>query len=108
VLELFPALHPSLGQAAARLSGGTRRQLAIAQALLAHPVVLLLDEPYAGLSTELARRLTQHLAIVAGQGTAVLLVTHDVAQARVVASATVRLAEGQLHPDRVPAAEPDD
>jgi len=61
-----------------RLGAAQRRRLALARALAAGPSVLLLDEPAAGLDTDQRRELGGRIREVAGAGTAVLLVEHDV------------------------------
>lgn len=86
-----------LAQTPARsLSGGEQQRLALARALASLPEVLFLDEPTASLdpaSTAIVERMV--LAASAG-GTKVVLVTHDIGQARRLASDVVFLANGQL------------
>lgn len=71
ILPSLPATHPR------DLSAGTRLALGIAVQLAHEPEVLLLDEPTRGLDRDARRRLAAMLAELAGEGTAVLLATHD-------------------------------
>ena len=60
------------------LSGGQRQRIALARALAPKPDLLLLDEPFASLDTELRRDLADELrGILAREGVSALLVTHD-------------------------------
>jgi sulfate-transporting ATPase len=61
------------------LSQGERQLVSIARACAAQPEVLLLDEPAAGLDSTESRWLGERIRAIAGTGTAVLLVDHDVA-----------------------------
>jgi ABC-type Mn2+/Zn2+ transport system ATPase subunit len=64
------------------LSGGQRQRVLIARALVQEAAVLLLDEPFTGLDAQSAQGLEALLARLAGEGTAVMVATHDLAQAR--------------------------
>ncbi|MCU1495120.1 MAG: livF1 [Acidimicrobiaceae bacterium] len=75
VLEVFPALAPMRQRTAVRLSGGERKMLAIGRVLMLEPKLLLLDEPTAGLSPELARHLLHdQLPALVSRGVSILLV----------------------------------
>ena len=64
------------------LSGGQRQRVLIARALVQDARLLLLDEPFSGLDTAAAERLTALLHELAGAGRAIMIATHDVDQAR--------------------------
>jgi ABC-type Mn2+/Zn2+ transport system ATPase subunit len=62
------------------LSGGQRQRVLVARALLQDADVVLFDEPFTGLDAPSAARLTDLIDLLAGEGRAVLVATHDVAQ----------------------------
>src|SRR6185369_10874806 len=64
------------------LSGGQRQRVLIARALVQQAPVLLLDEPLSGVDAPSAARIEAVLAELAGEGRALLVATHDVAQAQ--------------------------
>jgi ABC-type Mn2+/Zn2+ transport system ATPase subunit len=70
--------HDSFGE----LSGGQRQRVLIARALVQDARLLLLDEPYSGLDTTSAERLTRLLTDLAGEGDGIVVATHDLEQAR--------------------------
>lgn len=75
VLDLFPRLRGMLKRHAGVLSGGERKMLAMARVLMLEPSVLLLDEPTAGLTEEMATRLLdEQLGELKHSGIAILLV----------------------------------
>ncbi len=64
-----------------RLSGGMRRRLMVAKAMVHEPSVLVLDEPTAGVDVELRAQLWQHVRALNRAGTTVLLTTHYLEEA---------------------------
>ena len=79
-----------------RLSTGERHRLAIARALVREPEVWLFDEPTAALDAEAARRVEAVITQGRDRGAAILLVTHDDAQATRLADRTLTMAHGRL------------
>ena len=76
VLEFFDIDHIA-EEYAGNLSGGQRKLLELARALLTDPDVLLLDEPFAGVNPSLEKRLLAHIHELREQGYTFLLVEHD-------------------------------
>ncbi len=84
------------GQRNETLSHGTRQRVALAQAFLHDPGVLVLDEPMVGLDPLAQRGLTERLKDHAAAGAAVLLTTHQLALAEEVATEVGLLVDGRL------------
>ena len=76
MLEFFDIDHLALEEAGA-LSGGQRKLLELARALMLDPEVLLLDEPFAGVNPSLERDLLDRLEDLRDRGRTFLLVEHD-------------------------------
>ncbi len=81
----------------ARLSTGERQRLALIRTLALAPQVLLLDEPTSGLDPETTLRVEAILHEKLADGAAVVLVSHDEAQADRMATVRYRMAAGRLH-----------
>ncbi len=80
-----------------QLSGGMKRRVLVAQALVHRPPVIVLDEPTAGVDVELRQTLWQFIArLNKEQGTAVLLTTHYLEEAEALCSRIGMLKAGQL------------
>jgi branched-chain amino acid transport system ATP-binding protein len=81
VFGLFPRLADRREQAGGTLSGGEQQMLAIGRALMARPTLLLLDEPSMGLAPRLVSQIFAIVSEINAQGTTVLLVEQNAAQA---------------------------
>jgi lipopolysaccharide export system ATP-binding protein len=89
---------------ARELSGGERRRLELARALVARPKVLICDEPFAGIDPAGAERLADLLRRQAAEGAAVILADHHVEEALRVCSRAVLLLDGKVEARGAPAA----
>jgi branched-chain amino acid transport system ATP-binding protein len=96
VLEFFPILRSKLRSAARDLSGGQQQMLALAQAFVARPTVLLCDEPSLGLAQALIPPILDFLKNWARQGVAVLIVEQQIDVALSVADRAVVIERGSI------------
>lgn len=85
-------------------SRGMRQRLHLARAVLHDPPVLMLDEPSAGLDPQGARDLRDQVKRLAGEGRAILLTTHDMAEAEELCSRVVLLHRGRVRRHASPQA----
>jgi heme ABC exporter ATP-binding subunit CcmA len=78
------------------LSSGMRRRVALARAILRRPRVLLLDEPFAGLDRDSAKRLEDYLHGFRAEGGTAVVVTHSLGRALAIADRVAILVGGRL------------
>ncbi|AIR71025.1 ABC transporter ATP-binding protein [Dickeya fangzhongdai] len=78
------------------LSGGMKRRLMIARALMHEPKLLILDEPTAGVDIELRRSMWGFLKELNGQGTTIILTTHYLEEAEMLCRNIGIIQSGQL------------
>ena len=103
-LDRFPILADRRSQPAGALSGGQQQMLAIAQALVPGPSILLLDEPSAGLAPDLVHQMLHDLAEWAADGLGVLLVEQRVDEALRIADWVTVLDFGEVQFSGDPSA----
>ncbi|MDQ4490272.1 ABC transporter ATP-binding protein [Sinomonas sp. ASV486] len=81
---------------AASLSGGQRKLLEMARALMVSPKLVMLDEPMAGVNPALTQSLLDHIKNLKAEGMTVLFVEHDMHMVRHIADWVVVMAEGKI------------
>jgi len=81
---------------AASLSGGQRKLLEMARALMSDPTLVMLDEPMAGVNPALTQSLLDHILDLKSQGMTVLFVEHDMHMVRHIADWVIVMAEGKI------------
>ena len=79
-----------------QLSGGMKRRVLVAQALVHHPPVIVLDEPTAGVDVELRQTLWSFIRELNAQGHTILLTTHYLEEAQQLCSRIAMLKQGKI------------
>ena len=95
VYNLFPILNEKKSQVAGELSGGQRQQLAVGRALMTNPVLLMLDEPSAGVSPIVMKDLFTKLKAISKLGTSILVVEQNAKQALEISNLGFVLQNGK-------------
>ncbi len=96
VFTLFPRLAERKSQKAGTMSGGEQQMCAIGRALMAHPKLLLLDEPSMGLAPIFVEKIFEIVVEINKQGTPILLVEQNALMALEVASRGYVLETGKI------------
>lgn len=95
LLERFQLLEKQ-DDFAGSLSGGQRKLLEMARALMTDPTLVMLDEPMAGVNPALTQSLLEHILNLKKEGMTVLFVEHDMHMVRHIADWVVVMAEGRV------------
>src|SRR4051812_18747464 len=95
LLETFP-LTPKGKERPRALSGGMKRRLILARALMHRPRLLILDEPTAGVDIELRLELWHYVQKINQEGTTILLTTHYLEEAEQLCDKIAFINEGQI------------
>lgn len=93
---------------AASLSGGQRKLLEMARALMTEPQLVMLDEPMAGVNPALTQSLLGHILDLKTTGMSVLFVEHDMHMVRTIADWVIVMAEGKIVAEGYPDVVMDD
>jgi branched-chain amino acid transport system ATP-binding protein len=96
IAETFPRLKERLDQEGTSLSGGEQQMLAIARAMMAKPVMILLDEPSEGIMPILVDEMFELFMRMKKQGTTILLVEQNVERALSISDRAYILDQGQI------------
>ena len=105
--QLFPVLRAKRDHDAAMLSGGEQQMLAIGQAMMASPRLLLMDEPSLGLAPIAIWALVEQVRELRSAGTTVLIVEQQLPLARELCDRLYFLRNGRIVVDGVPPAKLD-
>jgi neutral amino acid transport system ATP-binding protein len=89
-------LLPKKDDYAGSLSGGQRKLLEMARALMSDPTMIMLDEPMAGVNPALTQSLLGHIQSLRDEGMTVLFVEHDMHVVRHISDWVVVMAEGRI------------
>lgn len=103
LLERFN-LHEKVDDFAGSLSGGQRKLLEMARALMADPELIMLDEPMAGVNPALKQSLLGHIKTMREEGTTVLFVEHDMDMVHDISDWVIVMAQGSVIAEGPPDA----
>ena len=97
VLEIYPRLKELIARQGGHLSGGERKMLAMARAMMTEPTLMVLDEPTAGLAPKVADELlSEQVTALAARGVSVLMVEQRAREAMAISDRAYVMASGRV------------
>ncbi|MDE3131110.1 MAG: ABC transporter ATP-binding protein [Acidobacteriota bacterium] len=97
VLDIYPRLREMVARQGGHLSGGERKMLAMARALMTEPTLMVLDEPTAGLAPKIADELlSEQVTALARRGVSVLMVEQRAREAMTISDRAYVMASGRV------------
>lgn len=96
IYDLFPELKERIHVSGTHLSGGEQRMMAIGQALVSNPCLLMLDEPSEGLSIFIIQRIEEVCRHLRSQAMSILLIEQNLEMARVLADRAYLFVNGRV------------
>jgi ABC-type branched-subunit amino acid transport system ATPase component len=97
VLDMYPRLKEMVARQGGHLSGGERKMLAMARALMTEPTLMVLDEPTAGLAPKIADQLlSEQVTALAERGVSVLMVEQRAREAMAISNRAYVMASGRV------------
>lgn len=103
LLDRFGLAHMS-DEYAGSLSGGQRKLLEVARALMVDPEVIMLDEPMAGVNPALTQSLLHHITALRDEGKTVIFIEHDMDVVQEISDWVVVMAEGSVIAEGPPSS----
>ena len=95
-------LDAKINDMAGDLSGGQKKLLEMARALMSNPAMIMLDEPMAGVNPALTQSLLEHIQNLRDEGTTVLFVEHDMHMVRHISDWVIVMAQGKIIAEGLP------
>ena len=95
LLEIF-SLQDKRNSKTMALSGGMKRRVTLARALMHRPELLILDEPTAGVDIELRRDLWEYMKKINAEGTTIILTTHYIEEAEELCDHIALINHGKI------------
>ena len=101
VYDLLPELRQMAGRKALLLSGGQQKMVALGRALIAGRRLLLLDEPFEGVAPALAKRISEVITSLKGEGLSVLIAQSELSHSMELLQREYVIERGEIIPENI-------